>query len=240
MSQEIIVPTDVNADRTRAALVHGALAPWQRSPEPGVERRLLERIGGEVALATSIVRYAPRSRFAAHEHGLGEEFVVLEGTFSDEHGHYPALTYVRNPPGSRHAPFSDDGCVIFVKLRQMEPTDRHAVHAFARGRVWQRMGPAREVCVLHQADGRLVRLERLGPGGELPLGRDDAAQEVFVVDGDGVLHDGAATTALQRWSWLRRPQRAEARIASAGGALLWTQRGHLPPDGAIAAARQAT
>jgi anti-sigma factor ChrR (cupin superfamily) len=219
--------TMLHADRTRTALVHGAKQPWLRSPEPGVERRLLERAGGEVALATSIVRYAPHSRFAVHEHALGEEFLVLEGTFSDEHGHYPAGTYVRNPPGSRHAPFSDAGCVIFVKLRQMHPADRHAVRAFAHDRVWQRVSATREVCVLHQADGRVVQLERLAPGGELALGGANDAQELFVVDGAAMLRDGAAA-ALERWSWLRRPHGAAARVSASSGALLWTQRGHLP------------
>ena len=217
----------LHADRTRVALVHGATLPWLSSPEPGVERRLLERAGGEVALATSIVRYAPHSRFAAHEHALGEEFLVLEGTFSDEHGHYPAGTYVRNPPGSRHAPFSDAGCVIFVKLRQMHPTDRHAVRAFVHDRVWQRVSAMRAVCVLHQADGRVVQLERLAPGGELALGGAADAQELFVVDGTALLHD-SAVAPLQRWSWLRRPQGAAARVSAPVGALLWTQRGHLP------------
>ena len=219
--------TMLHADRTRAALVHGAKQPWLHSPEPGVERRMLERAGGEVALATSIVRYAPNSRFPAHGHSLGEEFLVLEGTFSDEHGHYPAGTYVRNPPESRHAPFSEAGCVILVKLRQMHPADRHAVRAFAHDRVWHRVSATREVCVLHQADGRTVQLEKLAPGGELALGGTTDAQELFVVDGAAVLLDGEPT-ALERWSWLRWPHDAAARISTPGGALLWTQRGHLP------------
>jgi hypothetical protein len=134
---------------------------------------------------------------------------------------------VRNPPKSRHAPFSDAGCVIFVKLRQMHPTDRHAVRAFARDRVWQRVSATREVCVLHQADGRVVQLERLAAGGELPLGGAADAQELFVVDGAAMLHDGSAT-ALAPSSWLRRPHGPTARVSAPGGALLWTQRGHLP------------
>lgn len=77
----------------------------------------------EVARATSIVRYAPESRFAEHIHELGEEFLVLEGMFSDEHGDYGAGTYVRNPPGSSHSPYTVDGCTIFVKLRQFDPAD---------------------------------------------------------------------------------------------------------------------
>jgi anti-sigma factor ChrR (cupin superfamily) len=107
----------INADLSERAVVHSDQLPWIDSPLPGVQRRMLERDGGEVARATSIVRYAPNSRFDPHTHGGGEEFLVLEGVFSDEHGDYGPGMYVRNPPGSRHTPRSADGCTILVKLR---------------------------------------------------------------------------------------------------------------------------
>lgn len=130
---------------------------WLASPEPGVERVMLDRVGDEVAVATSIVRYAPGSRFAAHRHDRGEEFLVLDGVFADEHADYPAGTYVRNPPGTAHTPRSDVGCMIFVKLRQfltddLEPkvidtltldsdvpdgaTKAHLLHRHAAEEVW--------------------------------------------------------------------------------------------------------
>jgi anti-sigma factor ChrR (cupin superfamily) len=93
------------------------------SPESGVDRLMLDRIGDEVARATSIVRYAPGSSFSEHVHAKGEEFLVLEGVFSDKSGNYPTGTYVRNPPGSSHAPHSVDGCRILVKLRQFDADD---------------------------------------------------------------------------------------------------------------------
>jgi anti-sigma factor ChrR (cupin superfamily) len=69
---------NLNADFTKRALVHGAALEWKASPMPGVERRMLDRIGDEVARATTIVRYAPGSQFSPHVHGDGEEFLVLE------------------------------------------------------------------------------------------------------------------------------------------------------------------
>ena len=218
-------------DRSRTALVHGGSAPWVASPEAGVERRLLERIGGEVALATPIVRYVPGSRFAEHMHGLGEEFLVLEGVFSDQQGDYPVGTYVRNPPGSRHAPFSVGGCVIFVKLRQMHPAETRAVRCFEAGRAWQFTGSlGRLRALLFDTGGVVVTLQRLAAGAELPIGGEGGAQEVFVVEGEAVLEDGAPE-AMARWSWLRRPQGGAARIVSPAGALLWTKAGHLGPVG---------
>ena len=115
---------NLNSDFGARAAVHAARLDWTPSPIPGVDRRMLDRIGDEVARATSIVCYAPHSHFSAHTHGGGEEFLVLDGVFQDERGDYPAGTYVRNPPTSRHTPGSEPGCTIFVKLWQFDPDDR--------------------------------------------------------------------------------------------------------------------
>ena len=114
----------INDDLSRPAIVHAAKLDWVPSPAAGVDRRMLFRIGGEVARATSIVRYAPGSVFPPHAHGGGEEIVVLEGVFQDEHGDYPAGCYFRNPPGTSHVPASKEGCTIFVRLWQFRDGDR--------------------------------------------------------------------------------------------------------------------
>src|SRR5262245_39146861 len=207
----------LHADVNRPALVHGADLPWQPSPAPGVERKLLERIGGEVALATSIVRYASHSQFAAHEHGAGEEFLVLEGVFSDEHGDYPPMTYVRNPPGSVHTPRSARGCTIFVKLRQMAATERQRVIVSTEPELSRRQ-------VLHRAGSMSVELHHLPPGGTLPIDAGRGGEEIFVCEGSA----SGAGVRLQRWSWWRRPtSEGTGVLASATGAIIWLKRGHL-------------
>src|SRR5487761_2409392 len=118
---------DFNSDFDQRVVLHASDAAWSASPLPGVERRMLDRVGGEVARATSVVRYAAGSRFDRHVHGGGEEILVLEGVFSDEHGDYPAGVYLRNPPGSSHAPYSRDGCTLFVKLWQFAADDTEPV-----------------------------------------------------------------------------------------------------------------
>jgi anti-sigma factor ChrR (cupin superfamily) len=115
---------DLNADFSQRVVVHSDQLTWQTSPMPDVDRRMLDRIGGEVARATTIVRYAPNSHFSAHTHTGGEEFIVLDGIFQDEHGDYPEETYVRNPPTSSHTPGSEQGCTILVKLWQFDMDDR--------------------------------------------------------------------------------------------------------------------
>ena len=114
----------INADFNRRVLIHSRQLDWLESPMPGVSRRPLDRVGNEVARATSIVRYAPESKFSPHIHAGGEEFIVLEGVFQDEHGDFPEGSYIRNPPASKHRPSSALGCVIFVKLWQFDPQDK--------------------------------------------------------------------------------------------------------------------
>ncbi|MFC3165801.1 cupin domain-containing protein [Ciceribacter thiooxidans] len=113
----------INDDLTKPVIVHSTRLDWISSPAAGVDRRMLYRIGNEVARATSIVRYAPGSAFPRHVHSGGEEILVLEGTFQDEHGDYPAGSYFRNPPGTSHVPASDTGCTIFVRLWQFREGD---------------------------------------------------------------------------------------------------------------------
>ena len=217
----------IHADLTRPALVDGALLPWTPSPEAGVDRRMLERSGNEVAIASTIVRYRSGSRFALHAHAFGEEFLVLEGTFSDGDGDYPPGTYVRNPPGSAHAPFSENGCVIFVKLRQMASDEPESIRCFPADLVWSADAtPGRDIASLYD-NGRIhVSLERLRAGAEIPAGSSPGGREIFVVEGSLALDD-AARTHWGAWSWLRHPGARQPRLISVGDALVWVKRGHL-------------
>jgi anti-sigma factor ChrR (cupin superfamily) len=95
---------NINADYSQRVTLNHHDLPWVASPEAGVERKMLERQGGEVAKATSIVRYQPGSKFNVHTHEFGEEILVLEGIFSDEKGDYPAGTYLMSPPALRTPP----------------------------------------------------------------------------------------------------------------------------------------
>ena len=116
--------TRINADFSQRVVLNSHEMDWEASPMHGVYRKKLDSIGDEVARATSLVKYDPGSYFSPHTHGGGEEFYVLDGVFSDEHGDYPAGTYVRNPIGSTHKPHSENGCTIFVKLHQFEEDDQ--------------------------------------------------------------------------------------------------------------------
>jgi anti-sigma factor ChrR (cupin superfamily) len=215
----------VNADFSRRVAIATRTLPWTPSPQPGVERRLLDRIGGEVARATSLVRYAPASKFPPHEHGLGEEFLVLEGVFSDEHGDYPAGTYVRNPPNSRHAPRTAPGCIILVKLRQM-PLSEHGRTvvdtAKAKWRPGERDGHT--ILDLYSSAGERVTLERLAAGAALPVRVVPGGEEIFIVSGE--LTDAEGRHGAE--TWIRNPDGYRSLLRSESGAVYWAKRGHLP------------
>jgi anti-sigma factor ChrR (cupin superfamily) len=216
---------ELNADFSRRAAVHAARVPWVASPMAGVERRMLDRIGDEVARATSIVRYAPGSHFSPHTHGGGEEFFVLKGVFEDEHGEFPAGTYVRNPPTSRHTPSSAPGCVLFVKLWQFDLSDRTQVRINTSPMPYR---PATdragiELIPLFRDSREEVRLERWAPATAIAMTVPGGA-EVLVLDGD--FHEGGERFEVQ--SWLRLPA-GGALQAKAGpeGCKVWIKTGHL-------------
>lgn len=213
----------INADFSRPAVVTPAGAAYVPSPLAGVERLMLDRIGGEVARATSIVRYAPRSRFSRHEHELGEEFIVLDGVFSDESGDYPRGSYVRNPPGTSHAPHSEPGCRIFVKLRQFDPGDRTPVAInFLDESEWE---PGSDVLELHAYGAERVRVRRLAAGAALEIDPADAGTELLVIEGS--LADGK--TAYARETWLRYPPGSRVALIADEASLVWVKTGHLDP-----------
>ena len=215
---------DVNADFSERVLLHGDTLDWQASPMAGVERRMLDRIGGEVARATSIVRFAEGSAFSEHVHTGGEEFFVLEGVFQDEAGDFPAGSYIRNPPESRHTPRSAPGCTIFVKLWQFDLADRTHMRIDtgkmaalpAEGR------PGVSVMPLFRDAREDVRLEVWEAGARVQV---DAAggTEIFVLDGG--LEEGGES--LRRYSWLRVPGGSIDAVAGPEGARVWIKTGHL-------------
>ncbi|MBE0412296.1 cupin domain-containing protein [Yoonia sp.] len=214
---------ELNANFARRVLIHTDDMPWKASPMAGVDRRMLDRIGDEVARATSIVRYAPRSHFSAHTHTGGEEFIVLEGTFQDEHGDYSAGTYVRNPPTSSHTPGAADGCVIFVKLWQFDLDDRTQLRVdMASG--LETVGTGVALKTLHQDARETVHYLELAPNA---IWSDPAAggAELFVLAGD--MQEG--NDVLHKGSWLRVPDGKWVSVkAGNGGAKFWIKTGHLP------------
>ncbi len=217
-------PEPVNADLSARAVVDSNELEWLASPEDGVERRPLERDGGEVARATSIVRYAANSSFSEHTHGGGEEFFVLSGTFCDETGEFPAGSYVRNPPGSSHKPFSREGCTILVKLRQMRPDDTRRVVVDSNTAEWQAgETPAHHIIPLFEGPDERVTLEKLEAGGSMAPKDAEGGDEVFVLA--GTVQDENGT--YKKGTWIRNPPGTRHGFESPDGCLLWIKRGHL-------------
>jgi anti-sigma factor ChrR (cupin superfamily) len=218
-------PLQINADFAQRAVLHAADACWQPSPLPGIERRMLDRVGGEVARATSLVRYGPGSRFDRHTHGGGEEILVLDGVFSDDSGDHPAGTYLRNPPGSAHAPSSRDGCLLFVKLRQFAADDAQPVRIDTRREPWrQGLVAGLSVMPLHERDGISTALVRWAPDTQFHAHTHVGGEEILVLD--GVFRDEFG--AYPAGSWLRSPRWSRhAPFTGPEGALIYVKVGHL-------------
>lgn len=222
---DTVAPMNLHADLDQRVVLATGSLPWSASPAAGVERRCLDRAGGEVGRASSIVRYAPGSRFASHSHGGGEEILVLEGVFADEQGRYEAGTYLRNPAGSRHAPFSEEGCTLLVKLWQMHPQDTRRVCLNISTAEWRPgLVPGLQVLPLHDFGSEQVALVRWQPGTRFPVHAHPGGEEILVLE--GVFADEQGT--YPAGTWLRNPPGSRHGPWSPTGCTIWVKTGHLP------------
>lgn len=215
----------INMDLTQPAVIDTQTLDWVASPAPGVERRMLEREAAESGRTTSVVRYAPGSHFPKHIHTGGEEFLVLEGVFSDEHGDYPAGTYVRNPPNTQHAPLTKTGCVIFVKLCQYQGGDDKRFAADSNNdNIWETAGNTGiRQCVLHRFGSEIVCLERWEANSRKVFAEHDG-EEFFILEGSLASDE----SVYQAGTWARYPSSSRHTLSSPEGCLLYVKRGHLP------------
>lgn len=217
----------LNADFTQRIVIRPADHIWVDSPARNVSRMMLDRVGDEVARATSLVRFAPGSQFDAHSHDGGEEFLVLEGVFSDESGDYPAGSYVRNPIGTRHQPFTRHGCTIFVKLHQFAPDDQTPALINTRSAPFRPgMVAGLSVLPLHSAPGENVALVRWAPGTRFTPHAHWGGEEVLVIEGTFQDEHGDYPAG----SWLRSPHQSRHAPWSDEGCLIYVKTGHLHPD----------
>ncbi len=209
----------LNTDFNRPALVHAAELDWSPTPSAGVERRALMRIGEEKAVATSLVRFAPGSSFSEHGHPGGEEFLVLDGVFEDENGSYPAGSYVRNPPGSRHTPQAQRGCVILVNLWQF-PADDHEQVQLQPAESWPEDEPQPGQRLLYRSAHEEVSISTLPAGCVLPLNNPEGLQ-LLVLEGECVVDE----RPLRAMSWLRLPAgHALSLLTGPRGCRVWIKR----------------
>jgi len=216
------LPQHFNLDFAIPLAIDTRRLDWLPSPAAGVRRKPLEREQAESGHTTSLVEYAPGTAFASHLHPRGEEIFVLEGVFSDESGDFPAGSYLRNPPGSRHAPFSREGCVIFVKLNQFAPDDLQPVRLSAESGYWQVLDDGRQQRLLHRFGRTCTTLERWPAGLSVPA--HPAGEQRLLLAGE--LSDG--DTHHPSGSWLRTPRGDQRTWHALTDSLLLVKTGHLP------------
>jgi anti-sigma factor ChrR (cupin superfamily) len=214
---------NINIDYSKRVVINHHDLPWIKSPDLGVERRLLERLGDEVAKATSIVRYQPDSKFQIHTHDFGEEIFVLDGIFSDETGNHPAGTYIMNPPGSSHTPFSESGCTLFVKLRYLgsDQVEREVVDTKTAPWYQGMVSGLHVMPLMKQGSGST--LVQWAPQTYFNPHRHYGGEEIFVVDGVFEDENGRYPSG----SWIRSPHMSLHKPFSKEGCTIFVKTGHL-------------
>ncbi|MCH8489280.1 MAG: cupin domain-containing protein [Oceanicaulis sp.] len=214
----------LNLDFTQRVVIRTAEQAWLASPAVGASRKLLEREEAERGRATSVVRYEPGSAFSTHEHPLGEEIFVLSGVFSDENGDYPAGTYIRNPPGSQHAPFSAHGCTLLVKLHQFNTADTATVRINTNEATWLPGQGGLQVMPLHSFGTEHCALVKWPAGEVFKLHKHFAGEEIFVLSGEFIDEHGRYPAG----TWLRSPHASQHTPRVEQETIIYVKTGHLP------------
>lgn len=214
----------LNMDFTRKVVIDSHTLDWARSPAGGVLRKPLAREEAERGHATSIVRYEPGARFDRHSHPKGEEILVLDGVFSDENGDYGQGTYIRNPPGSSHAPFSENGCTLFVKLHQFSEHDLRSVRIDTRHAHWLPGNGGLQVMPLHEFEHEHVALVKWPAGERFQPHRHFGGEEILVLSGTFCDEQGLYPSG----TWIRSPHLSQHHPFVEEETIIWVKTGHLP------------
>jgi anti-sigma factor ChrR (cupin superfamily) len=215
----------LNMNFDEPVVVHTSEMEWQASPMAGVWRKPLAREAAEHGHTTSVVRYDAGSHFSPHPHPLGEEILVLDGVFSDENGDYPAGTYLRNPPGSKHAPFSKEGCELLVKLDQFDQSDDVQLRIDTNSADWFPAEDDLQVMPLYYFETEMVALYKWPAHGKFPAQQHFGGEEIFVLS--GVLQDDYGV--YPAGTWLRNPHNSEHSRFVEETTITWVKTGHLLP-----------
>ncbi len=215
----------LNSNFTQRVVVEFSSLEWIDLPVAGIQRRLIEWDGDEVARLTSIDRYAPGSGFEIHEHDLGEEILVLDGEFSDESGSFGSGTYIKNPPGYSHAPSSAMGCTLFIKQSHLDLEDNQRTVINTRKATWfPGLVPGLSVLPLSEFDTQHTALVRWAPGTQFNSHRHYGGEEIYVLE--GVFEDEFGS--YPAGTWIRSPHLSAHRPFSNKGCTILVKTGHLP------------
>ena len=210
-------------DLSQSVCIYPDEQQWISSPADGVSRIHLEREHAESGHTTSIVKFDKGASFPAHTHPQGEEIYVLEGIFSDENGDYPKGTYLRNPPGSRHSPFTKEGCIIFVKLEQFKSNDDRQVCIKPNDQQWQQGIGNLRVLPLHQHESESTALV-YWPANEIFKPHQHwGGEEILVLKGKMIDEHGE----YPEGTWLRNKHMSHHHPRVQEETLILVKTGHL-------------
>ncbi len=214
----------IHADFSQAVIIKPEDYHWVKSPHGEVDRVMLDRIGDEIARATSLVKYAPHTTFPEHRHPHGEEILVLSGVFTENQNlHYSAGWYLRSPHQSVHQPSSEEGTLIFVKLMQIPTSETQTLRINTNDPAqWQEIG-SRLICTLVDASYEHTYLEKLKPQ-QLFTEEAEGGIEILITQGQLVDKE----IVYEAGTWIRLPPKTHAHFqAGLSGASLYVKTGHL-------------
>ncbi|MBT4519754.1 MAG: cupin [Halieaceae bacterium] len=214
----------LNLDFSRRVVINTLREGWISSPSAGVFRRPLARSEEHGGHITSIVKYEKEASFTPHVHPMGEEIWVLDGVFSDETGDYGKGTYIRNPPGSHHTPFSEPGCTIFVKLNQFSERDHEQLRIDTLATDWRPGIGGLQVMPLHDYEDQHTALVKWPAHERFQPHRHFGGEEILVLSGEFRDEHGVYPSG----TWMRSPHMSEHYPFVDEETIILVKTGHLP------------
>jgi anti-sigma factor ChrR (cupin superfamily) len=214
---------NLNMDFDQQIVIQTDQMEWLASPSASVFRKPLARANHESGHATSIVKYAKGASFEKHEHPNGEEILVLEGIFSDEHGDYPEGSYIRNPPGTSHSPFSKGGCILLVKLYQFQPSDKQQLMINTMTTEWHQGIGGLQVMPLHSHIHENTALVKWPKNEQFHAHNHLGGEEIYVIEGTFQDQYGK----YPKGTWIRSPDNSQHTPFVEEETIIWVKTGHL-------------
>lgn len=215
----------LNGNMSKYVSVDTNSMKWQESPSGTVWRKRLHLVGpSEAGQVTSLVMYEANADFHAHAHPGGEEILVLGGTFSDERGDFTAGTYLLNPEGYEHTPFSKEGGLIFVKLRQYPGDSRSQIVVESQKKEWiESTVPEISIKMLYSEHGypEETSLQKWGSGASPGKLSYPGGAEILILKGS--IQDEFGSHG--EMTWLRYPTGVEHTPVTTEGCEVYIKRG---------------
>jgi hypothetical protein len=218
---------EVNVDFNIPVSVETKLIDWQMSSINGNNKKYFERFERTKYYITVLIQFPAGRTFRKFGHEGGMELLVLSGVFSDSDGDYGAGSYVRNPAGTYHQPFTSNGCTVLLKLGRFQPMDRKRVviDTMNSAHRWLPVAdPGVSRLALHHFSEEDIYLYRIRSECWITFKHENHGLELFICNGSISVKGDLYVPG----DWLRYPVGSKVKVSAVGDVCLYVKKCFFP------------